>query len=270
MSKIRLTWLDPNFGEEGYNIYRSTSTMNPASLPTALDSVGPDVTSYIDTTVSAGTTYFYRVATVWDGNLYVSDEISLTAQDPYFFDDFESGLTKWTIVLNTGTDLYITDPGFNGSAVLTVRNGTVNQASEDEMYAQIQSPPANYKPTFFSFDFYIETIGFDDLGIIGLYNSSTEVSLGIVMMRDTATSPNRRLIVNNVDTGITLQQGNEYNTVCELDWNAGTVDITISGVGVLSGLSFDNTKFPVDRIRITNQNASGATGKAHFDNISLL
>lgn len=77
---IRLTWTDPNFGEDGHNIYRSTSPMDPQSLPAPYDTVGPNVELYDDGNVTDGETYYYRVSAFAGSSLeLVSDEIQITA-----------------------------------------------------------------------------------------------------------------------------------------------------------------------------------------------
>ena len=57
---VHLSWTAPSDGGSpltGYRVYRSTS----AGKETALVDVGPSATSYDDTTVSNGTTYFYEL-----------------------------------------------------------------------------------------------------------------------------------------------------------------------------------------------------------------
>ena len=57
---IQLNWTNPNTGEDGTRIYRSTSPMDPAALPTPLTTVGPGITSFTDTTVVRYQKYYYR------------------------------------------------------------------------------------------------------------------------------------------------------------------------------------------------------------------
>lgn len=56
-AQIDLTWVDNSDNEQGFRIERSLDGQNFAEVA----SVGPNVTSFSDTTVSAGTTFFYRV-----------------------------------------------------------------------------------------------------------------------------------------------------------------------------------------------------------------
>jgi hypothetical protein len=58
--KIDLTWTDASDNEEGFNIFRKLES--DAAFPaTPLDSVGADVTTYSDTSVSVDSSYVYQV-----------------------------------------------------------------------------------------------------------------------------------------------------------------------------------------------------------------
>lgn len=62
---VTLNWVaSVSAGVTGYNIYRGTSSGGPY---TKLNSAIVNSTSYVDTTVQSGTTYYY-VATAWDGS----------------------------------------------------------------------------------------------------------------------------------------------------------------------------------------------------------
>lgn len=81
---VLLTWTDTTSAEEGFKVYRSTSTMDPGSLPTPLATLSANVTSYLDTTAVASTLYYYRVASYIGALIKVSSEQSITscAEDP--------------------------------------------------------------------------------------------------------------------------------------------------------------------------------------------
>jgi len=75
-TQIDLSWTDNATDETGFKIERS-KRVNTSFAQIA--TVGSDVTSYSDTTVSKGTTYFYRVrATNADGDSAYSNEDSAT------------------------------------------------------------------------------------------------------------------------------------------------------------------------------------------------
>ncbi len=63
--QINLTWQDNSDDEDGFSIERSTDGINFSEI----DTVGPDVISYSDTTVEGNTTYHYR-ARAWNENGY--------------------------------------------------------------------------------------------------------------------------------------------------------------------------------------------------------
>lgn len=75
MAKVRLQWLDFNYGEEEQRIYRSTSTIDPENPPSPLATVAAGETSFVDDTAAADTNYYYRVSSVFGGDEYFSDEI---------------------------------------------------------------------------------------------------------------------------------------------------------------------------------------------------
>jgi len=57
-TNINLTWTDASNNEDGFRVYRgATST----TVTTLVATVGPGITSYPDTGLSASTTYFYKV-----------------------------------------------------------------------------------------------------------------------------------------------------------------------------------------------------------------
>jgi hypothetical protein len=56
--KLALTWVDNSNDEDGFKIERATSSAGPWIQ---IAQVGPDQTNYLDTTVIANSTYYYRV-----------------------------------------------------------------------------------------------------------------------------------------------------------------------------------------------------------------
>lgn len=63
MATVNLKWL-PRFEADHFRIYRSTSLIDPASLPAALVELGPNSSFYTDTTAELSTRYFYLLAAV--------------------------------------------------------------------------------------------------------------------------------------------------------------------------------------------------------------
>ena len=56
-SKLQLSWTDNSGNESGFRIYRSTDSLSFAKI----DSVGANTTTYKDTTLNAGSKYYYKV-----------------------------------------------------------------------------------------------------------------------------------------------------------------------------------------------------------------
>lgn len=75
---IQLTWTDTNYGESEHRVYRDTSPIDTEALPSPIASLGSDTESYEDTSASAGTTYYYIVSAVCDGEELFSSEVSVT------------------------------------------------------------------------------------------------------------------------------------------------------------------------------------------------
>ena len=72
---ISYTW-DATGTIDSYNYYRSTSTMNTESMPTAT-ATGITTKSYTDTTASTNETYYVRFGSMKDGVEKISDEITV-------------------------------------------------------------------------------------------------------------------------------------------------------------------------------------------------
>jgi len=76
-AELRLSWADNSKDEEGFRIERKKDTREKFEEITV---VGPNVTSYIDTSVEVGETYCYRVRAFTSvGNSAYSQEICTTA-----------------------------------------------------------------------------------------------------------------------------------------------------------------------------------------------
>ncbi|MDC8804203.1 hypothetical protein PRZ61_12200 [Halomonas pacifica] len=103
---IRLSWTDPNVAEDGYNVYRHTSSI--AGLETAAE-----LAPYLIAELPAGTTgyddggalddevYYYRVATLAGGQVYPGDELVITASGAFV--PLDGLLAYWKFDENGGT-----------------------------------------------------------------------------------------------------------------------------------------------------------------------
>lgn len=77
-SQINLSWLDNSNNETGFKIERKTGATGTYSQ---IASVGSNVSTYSNTSLTAATTYYYRVrAYNFDGDSSYSNEISATTQ----------------------------------------------------------------------------------------------------------------------------------------------------------------------------------------------
>jgi len=75
----QLNWQDAAYNETGYQVFRSTSSNGTY---TQIGTLSPGTVSYIDSTVSGATTYYYTVRSVNDhGNSPYADTASVTTTD---------------------------------------------------------------------------------------------------------------------------------------------------------------------------------------------
>lgn len=80
--EIVLNWTNPNTGEDGTRIYRSTSPMDPENLPVPHAEVGPGVATYTDTDVVRYQDYYYRFGAYKGTDEALSGERKIAAM-PY-------------------------------------------------------------------------------------------------------------------------------------------------------------------------------------------
>lgn len=60
-NKVKVSWTDNSNNESGFEVYRSVGATGPLSI---ISTTGPNVVSFIDSTVQASTTYYYRVQAI--------------------------------------------------------------------------------------------------------------------------------------------------------------------------------------------------------------
>lgn len=80
MANVKLEWSQATF-VESFNIYRSLSTMNTASMPAPL-ATGITDHYYFDTSITVDETYFYRVGAVRGEQELISSEVEVLAGAP--------------------------------------------------------------------------------------------------------------------------------------------------------------------------------------------
>lgn len=111
---IRVSWEDFNAIEAGHRVYRSSTPMDPEALPTSIAELGPDVTFYDDGDVTALETYYYRVSAYLGSSEFVSDEITLVAEEnlPFPMDNL---IAFWDFEEASGTTILDATGNHNGT-----------------------------------------------------------------------------------------------------------------------------------------------------------
>lgn len=88
MSKITLSWTNLSNIHTGQNIYKSLTSFDSSTLPTALTTLPKGVRSYVDNDVVEGLSYYYAVSTVSGSGELVSEVKKIDAVpsggDPYW------------------------------------------------------------------------------------------------------------------------------------------------------------------------------------------
>lgn len=132
---IKLDWTDPNPLESGYKVYRSTSPMSIGALPAPLVTLGANVTTYTDSSVVDGTTYYYRVG-AFDGTNpeQVSTEVSLKAQQALTLTFPASAADRYTYSTTIGGTLFSYTAGASDT-IATVRSAMAAQIDATSQYA---------------------------------------------------------------------------------------------------------------------------------------
>ena len=127
---ITLNWTDTNDSEDGHRVYRSTSTIDPAALPTPLADLGAEVTTYTDGDVTEGETYYYRVSAYRGTSENVSEELIIEAlpeADAYVASVGAYGVEPDNVLTRLGQvppeagvgDLLVAFVGFPGGATVS-------------------------------------------------------------------------------------------------------------------------------------------------------
>lgn len=76
-SQVDLSWNDNSNNEDGFYVYRSTTSGSTTGDYTRIDTLGINTTSYSDTAVSEKTTYYYRVSAFnSDGESALTNEVN--------------------------------------------------------------------------------------------------------------------------------------------------------------------------------------------------
>jgi large repetitive protein len=133
---ITVSWTDKSSNETGFEIYRSTSSAGPFSIITT---AGTNVTSYIDATLSAATTYYYRVQAINANGSSGFDPGSIGGVSYAFYSNAAIGSWSNMATLNTLTPTS-TGSATNVSLSVVPSNITTNYALKFQGTIKITTP----------------------------------------------------------------------------------------------------------------------------------
>jgi hypothetical protein len=134
-TQVDVTWLDNSDNETGFKIERSQSNAGPWQLAAQTSA---DVTSYNDTGLIAGSTYFYRVtATNAVGSSYPSAADTVTTMGTPSNTPSPPANLAATVASSSAINLTWSDNSSNESGF------KVERAAADGVYAQIGTTTAN-------------------------------------------------------------------------------------------------------------------------------
>ncbi len=148
-SQVVLSWSAPSSNGDAsitnYNVYRGTSS----GTETLLTTVG-NTTSYTDTTVTAGQTYFYKVTAVnFVGESSQSNETSATPTAPVTVSGAPTGLAA-TAPSSSQINLSWTAPANNGGSAVTgymIERSTDNGTTWSTIASNTGSTTTTYNDT---------------------------------------------------------------------------------------------------------------------------
>lgn len=128
MTAVNLSW-SVDGSVSSYNIYRSTSPMNIANLPTPLQT-GITQQSYTDSSVVIGNIYYYRIGSVSNGVEKVSAEIKCRADSDIYFSQVTSLLHLNGVDRSTSyPDIKSVAWANNGNAKISINDFKFNGSS---------------------------------------------------------------------------------------------------------------------------------------------
>jgi hypothetical protein len=161
VGQVALSW-SPSSGAAGYKVFRGTSSGGESSTPIAT----PTGTSYTDTSVTVGTTYYYTVkASNSAGDSPASNEVSATPTASYASTVLSTpGLVSyWRLDETSGTtahDQKSVNPGtYNGAYTLNQPGalaGDSDSAASFDGISGLVTVPDNASLQFGSGDFSVE------------------------------------------------------------------------------------------------------------------
>ena len=64
----KITWWNENLFEDGFRVYRHTSSFTESNLPAVYETLPPRTTEFVDSNVNSGVTYYYRISTFYNSS----------------------------------------------------------------------------------------------------------------------------------------------------------------------------------------------------------
>ncbi len=135
-TQISLSWVDNSSNETGFEIYRSTAVNGVYTL---ISTVGQNETDFIDSALTAGTTYYYKIRAINDEGASAYDTTSATTGAGQSVNLLSGLLGYWKIDEASGTRADSTANGNNltsnnnvGSIAGKINNAGVFSASPDK------------------------------------------------------------------------------------------------------------------------------------------
>jgi hypothetical protein len=236
--QVSLSWTDNSNNETGFKIDRATDAGFTQNLVTVAAPANVGATaSYVDTTVTAGTTYFYRVrATNSAGDSANTNSATVTVPTPpaapglNFSTGFAgaSGLTLNGSAKVSGADLRLTDGGSNEAGSVFATNAIGVAKFTTQFTFQLTNPNAD------GFTFTIQGKAPTALGGTGGYLGYAGIASSLAIKFDLYNNAGEGNDSTGLYTGGTAPFGN-------------AVDLTGTGINLHSGdvfsvtLSYDGT-----------------------------
>jgi autotransporter-associated beta strand protein len=227
-NEINLTWIDNSGNEDGFNLERSTNGGNYSSLAV----LAAGTTSYADTNLPAGTTYYYRVQSFrscWGNSAYSTPANAATLLPPAPVTPVglvavpgngkinlswlaASGASSYnlkrstnsgseTLLVNTTGTAYTNTGLANGTTYYYVVS-SVNAGGEGNNSTEVSATPANFVTAYWT-------------NLITTAAQSWDTNAN---WTNTAAYPNATSVVVNVNANIAAPQTNNVDQNVTLGW----------------------------------------------------
>ena len=248
-TNVRLLWTDNSSNELGFVIQRKLGDTASVALFAAIDTVGVDVVTYTDTTVSDTTTYTYRVyAFSSDTVSQFSNLAQITTPVPVELTSFTTNVVNGRIILSWETATEINNAGFR-----------IERSNDNKVFSEIAFIKGNGTSTeriSYSYTdksaltgkyyYRLKQVDFD-----GSYNYSRSIEADMGLPTSYALYQNypnpfnpstiiRFALTMNARVNIKLYNtlGQEVTNILNSDLDAGVHETTFNASNLSSGVYF--------------------------------